>query len=196
MLMMIAPNLLMPSAPEAVLIAGLPRMVRHEMLAPVVTNSLVRGIFACLTHPVAGTFFVGGTLYFWMIPRIYDAALLHERVHYLMHVSMLFSGLLFWWRVLDWRRPPAGAPYLFRAGMLKVNFMMVALLGAYLTSKDYVLYRGNGDFDLLSITTLLDERLGGMVLWLPGSAILVAAIFLTIRCWVREAQGSSQAGAL
>ncbi len=190
-LMMIAPILLMLSAPEAELIAGLPRMVRQAVLAPTVTNSMVRGIFAFLTHPVTASFLAGGTLYFWMIPHIYDEALRHEGIHYLMHLSMLFTGLLFWWRILDWRRPPAGTPYLFRAGMLKVNFMMLAFLGGYLTSKVTVLY-GDDSFTLLDITTLTDERLGGMILWLPGSAILVTAISLMLWRWVQECQQLSQ----
>lgn len=193
MLMMLAPILLMLSAPEATLIAGLPRSMRHHVLAPIVANGMVRAIFGSLTHPVAATLFVGGTLYFWMIPRIYDAALLHEGIHYLMHISMLFGGLLFWWRVLDRRRPPAGAPYLLRAAMLKVNFMMLALLAAYFASKDSALYRGDGGVELLGMTTLVDERLGGMVLWLPGCAILVAAIFLTVHWWIQEAQEPSHA---
>jgi cytochrome c oxidase assembly factor CtaG len=114
-----------------------------------------------------------------------------ERIHYLMHMTMLIGGLFFWWRVLDRRRPPAGVPYPVRIGMLMVNFMMLALLGAYLASNDRVLYRGDEDLHLLGITPLADERIGGMVLWLAGGALLMVAIAVTFRRWVREMERAS-----
>ncbi len=119
---------------------------------------------------------------------MYDTALVNERIHDLMHFSLLFTGLLFWWRVLDGRRPPFGAPYLYRAAMLKANLMMVALLGALLAEKPYSLYRGSVDFNWIHLPAITDERIGGAILWLAGSAILVAALAVTIRRWIPEAQ--------
>jgi hypothetical protein len=49
---------------------------------------------------------------------------------------------------------------------------MVAFLSACLTAKDHLLYRGHDGCELLGITALKDERPGGAILWLPGSAIL------------------------
>jgi hypothetical protein len=67
--------------------------------------------------------------------------------------------------------------------MLKVNLMMVAALGGYLTSKQYSLYVDSG-FDLLNITSIVDEQIGGAILWFAGSAILLTAMAMTIRRWV------------
>lgn len=129
--------------------------------------------FAFLAHPVSATILGGGVLYFWMIPDMYDRALLNERIHDLMHFSMLFGGLLFWWRVLDIRRPPIGASYLCRAAMLEVNLMMVAFLGVFLTAKQAALYGAIQGLDLWHLTAIADERIGGCVLWFGGCAILV-----------------------
>ena len=184
-LMMIAPILLLASAPEGDLTAGLPSFARRLVLAPMLRSRTLRAVMRWLTRPCAATVLGGGVLYFWMIPRVYDTALANERVHDLMHFCLLFGGLLFWRGVLDRRRPPMGLSYLTRAGMLKVNLMMVAALGGYLTSKDYSLYQDSG-FDLLQITSIVDEQIGGAILWFVGSAILLTAIAFTIRQWVVE----------
>lgn len=190
-LMMIAPILLLAPAPEGDLTAALPGLTRRFVLAPIIRNRPFRAVIRYLTHPCTATALAGGTLYFWMIPEVYDTALSSERIHDLMHLSLLFSGVLFWSRVLDRRRPPTGTSYLGRAAMLKVNLMMVAALGGYLTSKQYPLYEDSG-FDLLHITSIADEQIGGAVLWFGGSAILLAAIAIAIRRWIMaEAQQSA-----
>ncbi|MGH8220258.1 MAG: cytochrome c oxidase assembly protein [Steroidobacteraceae bacterium] len=186
-LMMIVPILLLAPAPEGELTAGLPSSARRLLLAPIVRNRAIGGVMRCLMHPCTATVLGGGMLYFWMIPGVYDAALSNERIHDLMHLCLLFGGLLFWRRVLDRRRPPVGLSYLTRAGMLKVNLMMVAALGGYLTSKDDPLYRDSG-FGLMNITSIVDEQIGGAILWFAGSLILLAAIALTIRKWLVETE--------
>lgn len=134
-LMMIVPILLLAPAPEGTLTAGLPSCARRLVLAPVAGNRACRTVIGFFMHPCTATILGGGQLYFWMIPAVYDTALSNERIHDLMHFCLLFGGLLFWSRVLDRRRPPAGRSYLARAAMLKVNLMMVAALGGYLTSR-------------------------------------------------------------
>ena len=186
-LMMIAPILLLAPAPEGDLTAGLPSGARRFVLAPIIRNRAFRAVMRTLTHPCTATALCGGILYFWMIPKAYDAALANEHIHDLMHFCLLFGGLLFWKRVLEQRRPPLGTSYLARAGMLKVNLMMVAALGGYLTSTPYPLYQDNG-FALFDITTIVDQQIGGAILWFVGSAILLAAIAIMIRKWLVETE--------
>lgn len=189
-LMMVVPILLLAPAPEGILTAGLPSWARRLVLAPIARNRAYRTVIGFFMHPCTATILGGGQLYFWMIPTVYDTALSNERIHDLMHFSLLFGGLLFWSRVLDRRRPPVGRSYLARAAMLKVNLMMVAALGGYLTSKQLPVYSDSG-FGLLRIMSIVDEQIGGAILWVGGSAILLAAMAMTIRRWIRvEAERS------
>lgn len=183
-LMMVVPILLLAPAPEGELTRGMPRRARRLVLAPIVRNRSCRTIIGFLMHPCTATVIGGGEIYIWMIPAVYDTALLNERIHDLMHLCLLLGGLLFWRRVLEPRRPPAGLSYLARAAMLKVNLMMVVALGGYLTSKQLPLYSDSG-FGLLNITSIVDEQIGGAILWCAGSAILLAAMAITIRRWIR-----------
>jgi putative membrane protein len=160
--------------------------VRPYLLAPLAASPAVRAVFRFLSHPVVATLAMGGTLYVWQIPEVHDTAVLNERLHYVMHVTMLSSGLFFWWRVLDLRPPPVGLPYLYRLGMLKVAFMMETFLGAYLTSKEVVLYDVYDQLGLRGMTSLRDEMLGGMVLWVAGGLILMLGGLVVTVWWVRE----------
>jgi hypothetical protein len=62
----------------------------------------------------AATLLFIGTTYFWMVPRYHDVAILDEPIHYLWHATLLLSGLVFFWRVLD-PRPYRSAPRSARA---------------------------------------------------------------------------------
>lgn len=39
---------------------------------------------------------------------------------------------------------------------------------------------------LLDVTSLADERLGGLILWIPTSVIFLALIFIMLARWFRE----------
>jgi len=75
----------------------------------------VHGVFRALSQPVICTLLYAGTLYAW---------------HYLMHVTMLASGLLFFWRVFDPRPAPWGTPFHQRLVMLGAAIFANIPLGA------------------------------------------------------------------
>ena len=91
----LGPMLLMFAVPEVPLIAGMPEWLRRHVLTPLVTSLAMRAIFGFLSRPVVAIFLYLGSLYFWQIPEYHEMTLRDESVHYLMHPSMLFTGLLF-----------------------------------------------------------------------------------------------------
>jgi putative membrane protein len=109
-----------------------------------------------------------------------------------MHASMLAAGLLFWWRVLDGRPPPVGASWFVRLGMLEIAWMMDSFVGAYLLSKESVLYTAYDHLGL-AITPLADEALGGAVIWLGETIAFVSAGILVARRGLRQAAAMPEA---
>ena len=189
LLLDIVPILLLLSAPQGRMIAGLPRRVREHALAPLLRSGFVRGCFSVLSHPATATFLFCGMICVWNWPSIHDAALRDERVHYLMHVTILVSGLLFWWRILDRRAPRAASFYAVRLVMLKISMMAAAFVGGYLTMKQAVLYDVYDQLGL-GLTAATDETLGGFILWIPGCipAVIVGALLL--RRWYQHDSGA------
>ena len=187
LLRMIGPMLIALSAPQALLISGLPSGVRRGVLAPILANTAVQGIFSMLTRPVTVTVIFIAALYVWEVPRFHNAAILSEPIHYTMHITMLAAGLLFWWRIFDVRPAPTSTPYGTRLMMLWVVTLSNIVLGAFTTLKTELLYPA---YDvagrLFGMRPLADESIGGFVIWVPGSMMCLAAIIIVINLWGRH----------
>lgn len=180
----LGPMLLMLAVSEGPLIAGMPEWLRRHVLAPVVTNRAVRAVFGLLSRPAAATFLFVGSLYFWQISEYHELTLFDEPIHYLMHLSMLFTGLLFFRRIFDPRPAPSGTGYGARLIMLCAAITGNILIGAFTTLKSAVLYPAYDTLGRLwNLNALTDELLGGIVIWIPGSMMCVIAALIVIRLW-------------
>jgi putative membrane protein len=179
----VAPLLLFLPSPQATLVAGLPSRVR-QLFAQLGRSTVLRVFFGVLTHPVSVTVLFIASAYVWQYPPYVEASLLSDGFHYLMHVTMLAAGLLFWWRIFDDR--PAAMSYGARVVMLWAVTAANIVLGAYLTLKGGVLYPIYDELGRLWIDGELDELLGGIIVWIPGSMMGLIALLAVIRRWGRR----------
>jgi putative membrane protein len=209
LLRMMGPMLLMLAWPEALLLAGLPDWLRRYIVAPVVGNGTVRRVFGFLAHPVINTTLFIAALYAWQIPAIHDVALRNENIHYVMHVTMLLAGLIFWWRIFDRRQPRLavdfddeeaglwrgfwrinrnyGMNYGGRLMMLWLVMLSNIILGAYTTLKSVVLYPAYDDYGrLFGMHPLTDEMVGGVIIWIPSSMMGMVAMLVTVFALIRH----------
>jgi putative membrane protein len=180
----VAPMLIMLAAPQGALIAGSPAALRKFVIGPVMTNHPLRATFRFISRPPAATLLFIGTLFVWQYPAYHDAAVLDDGVHYAMHVSMLFAGLVFFWSVFDSRPAPLGASYGTRMAMITAAILASILLGAATTFKATPLYPAYDALGRLwGMDALTDERLGGIIIWIPGSMMCAIAALVVIRFW-------------
>jgi len=186
-LRMIGPMLIALAWPQGILIAGLPGALRRFVLAPVIANGAVRGLFGALSHPVAATALFIAALYLWEVPAYHNAALRSAGLHYTMHATMLAAGLIFWWRIFDHRPAPQGQRYGVRVMMLVLVILSNIALGAYTSLKSAVLYDAYDEAGrLFGFTPLADEQFGGMIIWIPSSMMCVLAALAVIHMWGRH----------
>ncbi len=184
LLRMIGPMLIALAAPQGTLVAGLPQGFSRRVFAPVAWNRSVGGTFRFLIRPEIAFALFLAALYVWQIPRLHNASVLNDAIHYTMHVTMLLAGLLFWFLIFDRRDPPKGISYPVRALMLIGAIVSNILLGAITTLKETVLYTA---YDvagrLFDINPLTDETTGGFVIWIPGSMMCIIAIIVVMHRW-------------
>jgi putative membrane protein len=184
LLQTVAPMIFMLAAPQRLLAAGMPALLRRWMLAPILSSRALRGLFGFLVQPWIAALLLVASLYAWHWPPYHDRALLDEGVHYWMHTSMLAAGLLFYGCVFDPRPAPLGARYGVRMNVLWFTMTANMLLGAALALKDTALY---GAYDqvgrLWDLSALQDERVGGLIMWIPGSAACVPAFLALLHIW-------------
>lgn len=179
------PMLLMLAAPQAALMRGLPSWVRRRVLAPLLGNPIVRAL-GILGQPAIATVLFVGTTYFWMIPRYHDLAIIDEPVHYLWHTTLLITGLIFFWRLLDTRPYPLSASLGVRLCMFWFASMGNILLGSYLSFKHGVLYHAYDAMGRYWLSPSVDEQFGGLTMWIPGSMMFAATSMLMIYRWARQ----------
>jgi len=186
MLRMIAPMLLILSSPQAVLIAGLPDRMRKGLLSATVSNTYVQSVFRVMRSAAGAWAIFVLLLYFWQIPVMHDAAIENEALHYLMHATMLASGLLFFYVIFERHRVGISIPFGLRQLMLIGAIVSNILIGSLTTMKSMVLYSAYGDERLFGLHPLADEAVGGYIMWVPSSMMALIAILIVFHKWGKD----------
>jgi putative membrane protein len=120
-----------------------------------------------------------GVFYAWHLPPLYAAALDSPAVYWGMQLSLLGSATWFWAAVLDARTPVHIA-----LPALLATAALMGLLGALLTFAPRVLYAAHAVAPLaFGIEPLDDQRLAGLLMWVPGLLPYLALAGLVARRW-------------
>ncbi len=179
LLIILVPILLVVATPGATLAAGLPAAMRFTE-----TPAIVRIILALFGNAAVATALFIAAVFVWQMPAFHNAAILNAPLRAAMHLSMLGTGLLFWWRVFEIAPAPIGLSYGRRLMMLWIVALSHIGLGAYLTLKNDILYTA---YDLtgrvLGIGPLTDEATGGFIIWVPSALLCLAAAIMVIHMW-------------
>lgn len=182
----IGPMLIFLSMPQAVLMRGLPASWRKPV-AGGIGGGPVRSLFRVLAAPPVATFLFLLASYFWMVPHWHDLAILDEPIHYMWHVSLLVTGMIFFGVLFDPRRPPLGASLGQRLAMFVVAALGNIVLGAFLTLKTVSLYDAYlqiGHF--WHVPMVLDEQTGGAIMWIPGCMMFAISAGVLLYRWGRQ----------
>ncbi|MFQ5796158.1 MAG: cytochrome c oxidase assembly protein [Candidatus Bipolaricaulia bacterium] len=184
LLRMIGPALLLLGRPLTPILRGLPARMRQNVIQPIVENTTARRLYGFLTHPVGAPLSFISTMYFWQAPGTHNLALRNDLVHYLMHATMLFTGLLFWWLIID---PRSRLSYGLRLLVLGLVIIPNTALGALITFSDQVLYSAYGEVErLLDLSLLTDQQIGGLILWIPGDMMSFMAAGIIFMVWFQQ----------
>lgn len=182
MLHHIGPFFLMLTAPQRLLVLGLPRVIRRRVFAPLRANRIIRALLRVVLHPVlAPLLFIAG-IGFWLIPGMHFDVMLSLPLYKLMNWSMILDGLPFWALILD-RRPSPPAALGFGGRFVTLWLVMVAqiLIGAAIGLARHDLYPVyNICGRAFALSALVDQQLGGLVVWIPGAMMSVLATVIVL----------------
>jgi putative membrane protein len=177
----------------ALLLIGLPaepveRILRYRPVA--IAEQLLRKPAVAWTAGI-------GAMAFWHIPLLFNAALSHQALHIVEHLSLLAGGSIFWWPILAPVRyarlepVPQGAAYLF------ISCLACTSLGVLITFAPKLLYPAYAQpVDLYGmlptirerwgISPAMDQQIGGLLMWVPGCLIYLMAIMAMFARWYGE----------
>lgn len=183
----LAPLLIMAAWPGPAWRSALPVAWRRRWLLPLQRSAAARIAGAVLFNPWLAAALFGGMVVFWLVPAVHVGVMLNTALYQAMNWAMVLDGLLFWWLIVDPRR--CGPAHL-RPGvrvLLPVLAMVPQMaLGAVLAlnSTDwYPIYSLCGRA-IAGLDAMTDQHLGGLIVWIPSSAINVAAALVALRHWM------------
>lgn len=190
----VAAPLILLGAPALPLLHGLPRGFVSRGLAPLFRWPPVLALARVLGHPavcwsVATVVFIG-----WHTPAMFELGLRSEPWHAVEHASLLGSGLVFWWPVVQpWpstaKWPRWSIPlYLFFATL------PCDALSAFLSFSDRVVYPGYLSAPRhFGLSALQDQECAGAVMWLCVTiAYVIPAAVITTKVLSPDTEPPSQ----
>ena len=174
-------HLLLTLVAPPLLLAGLPPGV----LGPVMRHRAVTAILSRLCRPPVAFVLYNVTLVVWHLPGPYNLALEHHGLHVIEHLTFIATALLAWWPILspDARLPRAAYPaqllYLFLFGL---PMTAVAALITMAEAPLYPFYAAAPR--VFGLSPIEDQRLGGLIMWVPAGVVPLAAFTAVFFRWV------------
>ncbi|MFP6664313.1 MAG: cytochrome c oxidase assembly protein [Deltaproteobacteria bacterium] len=181
LLMFVAPPLLWLGAPASPMLRGLPASLVHGVVGPVLAAAGMRKFVAALTHPIVCWLAFVVTTWVWHLPALYELALRNSFWHGAEHICFLAASLLFWWPIVQPFPSKAHWPRLAIVPYLLLASMQMSILAAVFSFRDTPLYATYAEAPRISsLSALADQALAGALMWVPGSIVLLVALFAVV----------------
>ena len=191
LLIMAAAPLLLVSGPIASYLWAMPLIARKRVGATIRQSGRLRRLIRQATAPrLALTLFVF-TIWLWHIPTLYDLALENEVIHLMEHGTMFLVSLLFWWPIIGPAPVRSRLTYPQRIVYLLLAVTPNAALGALITLLPplYPYYASTPSH--WGLTTGEDQRIGGLLMWIPGNLIFLLTLSVLFFKWFEQEERNS-----
>ena len=191
LIMLVATLLLAASGSGGVLAWGLPRPLRVALAGS--WKSPLQGLWRRLSEPVTATIVQGSVMWAWHAPILFDRALDSFGWHITQHACFLLSSLLFWWAMLHPRGRASG--YGVSAACLFATSLIGGALGALMSLSSSPWYADYAAMGMtgIGLDAVDDQRLAGLIMWIPGGAFHGIAALLLCYKWLKSSQGDHAA---
>jgi putative membrane protein len=172
-------------------------MLQHVLLGDLAPLALLAGLtgpvlrpalaflhrLRFLAHPLVALPLWAANLYAWHLPYLYDAAVRHDSVHALEHLSFFTGGAIMWLPVLETLPAPEWFGTGAKLGYIAVVRAVETVLGNvffWSGTVFYAVYEHHAR--LWGLSPLQDQGIAGAVMMIEGSIVtLVALAWLFLR---------------
>ena len=179
-------HLLLVLVVPVLLLLGLPDwMVRPSMHWPGIGSAI-----RLLTRPLVAFAVFNGVFAFAHLPAWFDLTLANEPLHAMEHLVFLVTALLLWWPVLSPLGASARLAYPLQLGYLFLQTLPCSAVAALITLSSSVLYQRYAEAPrLLPIAPLVDQQIGGLLMWIGGSLYFFLAMVVVFFVWAGVEEG-------
>ncbi len=152
------------------------------MLRPALASGPVAAVARFVTGPRAAFVIFNVILAAWHLPPLYNSAMFYHEVHILQHLMFITGAVIMWWPLLS---PLPELPRLSYPGQMLYSFLMtlpMTIISICIVYANHVLYPAYASAPRLwGFSPLEDQRLGGLIMWIPGGLffyLLTSLIFI------------------
>jgi putative membrane protein len=177
------------------LLLGLPAPMADALLRPLLARPATAALVRVATRPLPAFAIYAVALVGWHLPAPYNTALEIHGWHVVEHLMLLAASTLGWWPILSPSRLRPALPYAAQLLYLFVFGMPMTVVAAMITGSERVLYPFYETAPrVVGLTPLADQRLGGVIMWVPSGLIpLVAFTVVFFRWAAAEAEADEAA---
>lgn len=141
-----------------------------------------------MSRPVTAGLLHAAAIWIWHTPRLYEASLHNEVIHFAEHASFFVTAFFFWQVFAD----IAEDARMVRSARFGLGIFMVfgvmlvsGFLGVLIAFSPYVWYPSYAHETIrYGLTALEDQQLAGTIMWVPSGVAYVAAALLVIWRWL------------
>lgn len=182
LIMLAAAPLLVLARPLGRLLWGLP-----QACAALVKARAGRSAAGWISAPLPAWLTHALVLWGWHVPAAFEAGLKSEPLHWLQHVSFFTASVIFWWSIFaGGRSGEKRGVALLSVFTTAVHTTVPGVLLTFSTRLWYPTYAGAANPWALS--AIEDQQLGGLVMWVPGGMVFLAAGIALTALWLKEAE--------
>jgi cytochrome c oxidase assembly factor CtaG len=170
-----AEHLLIGDAAALLIVLGL----TGPLLAPLLRNPVIARL-RVLAHPVVAVVVWMVNFYVWHLPVLYQAALRHDAIHALQHISFLVFGIAMWMGLLG----PLPKPRWFGNAARLVYIIVVRLAGTVLANA--MIFSGNAWYPIYRAgdahwhISLMGDQIAAAGVMMVEESLLTIGLF----CWL------------
>ncbi len=188
LMMMVAAPLMWIGEPFPIGLWGFPVKLRQRIGRGFAREANFRRLLTAATRP--GVAWLAFICVFagWHDPNAYNLAQGHGWVHNFEHISFFVGSLLFWWHIVGagphlHGRISVWARLAMLIGMIPIN-MIAGIVIATASEVIYTYY--NTVPHIWGFTALEDQAIGGVIMWISGSEMVVWAVLFVLAGFSRD----------
>ena len=154
------------------------------MLNPLMRIRVVRTTVRWSTRPVVAGLVGASVFWGWHLPTLYEATLRDRITHDTAHFTMVLAAIVMWWPVVSRviAAPAASAPVqMFYLFVLTLPMGLLSSIFVFASDPIYPAY--TLATDPFGISTVADQRIGGLIMKLGGTVVLWGVISVKFFRW-------------
>jgi putative membrane protein len=159
------------------------------MLRPLIRTHAVRAVAQFVTRPVSCYVIFNLVIMLWHLPFFYNASMANHNIHIGEHLMFMASAVLLWWPFMS---PMPELPRLSYPTQILYCFLTtlpMMVVAIYITMADHVLYPAYAVAPRIwHLTPMMDQRIGGLIMWVPGSIVFYGFMSVVFFKWVARGE--------